>query len=331
MANKGRPLRVLTWHIHGSYLYYLTQTDCIFFLPYKEGSSEEGFGGRTPGFPWGDNVINLPVKNIKGMEFDCVLFQSKKNYLEDQYMLLSEEQRALPKIYLEHDPPREVPTDTRHVVDDPSVLLVHVTHFNNLMWNNNRTPSKVIEHGVIVDESIQYTGDLPKGIVVINGIVKRGRRLGLDVFKEVSKYIPLDIVGMGSEEAGGLGEINNRELSSFIARYRFFFNPIRYTSLGLSVCEAMMTGMPIVGLATTEMATTITNGYSGFVDTNINSLIEKMNVLIHDHEMAKELGKGARDTALVKFNINRFTRDWLATFEMMVKVKTMVYHKELAS
>lgn len=329
MGNKQRPLRVLTWHIHGSYLYYLTQTDCIFFLPFKEGSSEEGFGGRTTGFPWGENVINVRIQDIKNMEFDCLLFQSKKNYLEDQYLLLSEEQQRLPKIYLEHDPPRENPTDTRHVVDDSSILLVHVTHFNNLMWNNNRTPSKVIDHGVMVDENALYSGELQKGIVVINGIVKRGRRLGLDVFEKVSREIPLDIVGMGSEEVGGLGEINNRQLSSFIARYRFFFNPIRYTSLGLSVCEAMMTGMPVIGLATTEMATTIINDYSGFVDTNVDALIEKMTLLLQNHQKAKELGNGARETALQRFNMERFTQDWLKTFEMVIKVKDFNHSKEM--
>jgi NAD(P)-dependent dehydrogenase (short-subunit alcohol dehydrogenase family) len=30
--------------------------------------------------------------------------------------------------------------------------------------------------------------------------------------------------------------------------------PVRYTSLGLAVCEAMMLGLPIIGLATTETA-----------------------------------------------------------------------------
>jgi len=321
MGNKEERMRVLTWHIHGSYLYYLTQTNCIFYLPYKKGSKEEGYGGRTPGFPWGENVINVHFEKLKNTEFDCVLFQSKKNYLEDQYLALSEEQRALPKIYLEHDPPRESPTNTKHVVDDPSVLLVHVTHFNNLMWDNNRTPSKVIEHGVMVDENVSYSGELEKGIVVINGIVKRGRRLGLDVFDKVRKKIPLDIVGMGSEEAGGLGEINNRDLSAFIARYRFFFNPIRYTSLGLSVCESMMTGMPIVGLATTEMTTTITNDVSGYIDTNVDNLIEKMKLLLQDPEKAKELGKGAKETAIVRFNIERFTEDWLQTFENVILEK----------
>lgn len=323
MANKEK-LKVLTWHIHGSYLYYLTQTDCIFYLPYKEGSSEEGYGGRTRGFPWRDNVINVNAEEVKDIQFDCILFQSKKNYLHDQFEILSEEQRALPKIYLEHDPPREIPTDTKHVVDDPEMLLVHVTYFNELMWNNNRTPTKVIEHGVMVDENVSYSGEIKKGIVVINGIVKRGRRLGLDVFEKVRKQIPLDIVGMGSEEVGGLGEMNIRELPAFIAQYRFFFNPIRYTSLGLSVCEAMMTGIPVIGLATTEMPVTIKNNYSGFVDTNVNVLINKMDMLLEDRAKAKELGEGAKATALEKFNIKRFTEDWLQTFTTVNEQKKRI-------
>jgi glycosyltransferase involved in cell wall biosynthesis len=331
MDNKGEHIKVLTWHIHGSYLYYLAQTDCIFYLPYKEGSSEEGYGGRTQGFPWGDNVINVPSEKVKELDFDCILFQSRKNYQEDQFEILSEEQRDLPKIYLEHDPPRESPTNTKHIVDDPEILLVHVTYFNELMWNNNRTPTKVIEHGVMIDEEVSYSGEIKKGIVVINGIVKRGRRLGLDVFEKVRKEIPLDIVGMGSEEVGGLGEINNRKLSAFIAQYRFFFNPIRYTSLGLSVCEAMMAGIPVVGLATTEMSMTIKNNYSGFIDTNVNELIKKMNMLLNDLETAKVLGKGAKETALEKFNIQRFTNDWLQTFSTVKQQKTQFSKRLIAS
>lgn len=323
-------IKVLTWHIHGSYLYYLTQTDCIFYLPYKEGSAEEGYGGRTYGFPWGENVINIASEKVKDLEFDCILFQSRKNFLEDQFEILTEKQRALPKIYLEHDPPRESPTNTKHVVDDPGILLVHVTHFNDLMWDNHKTPTKVIEHGVMTDKNVSYRGGIKKGIVVINGIVKRGRRLGLDLFKKVRKVIPLDIVGMGSEEVGGLGEINNRKLFAFISQYRFFFNPIRYTSLGLSVCEAMMTGIPIVGLATTEMSTTIRNNYSGFIDTNINPLIRKMDLLLTDWELAKKLGDGAKETANEKFNIRRFTDEWLQTFQAVINNRTFMANQLIA-
>lgn len=314
----NKPLRILTWHIHGSYLYYLTQTDCVFYLPVKD-NKEEGYGGATPGFPWGSNVTDVPAEKVKDIEFDCILFQSKKNYLEDQYEILTAQQRELPKIFLEHDPPREIPTDTKHVVDDPSMLLVHVTHFNRLMWNNNRTPSTVIEHGVMVDEDATYTGELEKGIVVINGIVKRGRRLGYDVFERIRKRIPLDIVGMQSEDAAGLGEINHDELNRFTAKYRFFFNPIRYTSLGLSVCEAMMTGIPVIGLATTEMATTIQNGVTGYVYNDEEKLVDAMHRLLDDPAFARKLGDGAKAYAEKHFNIERFKQDWLRTFSGAIK------------
>jgi glycosyltransferase involved in cell wall biosynthesis len=95
-----------------------------------------------------------------------------------------------------------------------------------------------------------------------------------------------------------------------MARYRFFFNPIRYTSLGLSVCEAMMTGLPIVGLATTEMVTAVENGKTGYVETDIDKLIERMRRLIDDHAHARELSVNARDYANQRFGITRFAGDW---------------------
>lgn len=311
------PLRILTWHIHGSYLYYLTQTPCIFYLPYKD-NKEEGYGARTPSFDWPDNVISVPAEDVRNLEFDCILFQSRKNYEVDQFEILTEVQRKLPRIYLEHDPPREVPTDTKHPVDDPQMLLVHVTGFNNLMWDNNRTPSTVIQHGVL-DRGHLYSGKIEKGIVVINGIVKRGRRLGLDIFLRMREKVPLDIVGMGSKEVGGLGEIRSNELPNFISHYRFFFNPIRYTSLGLSVCEAMMCGLPVVGLATTEMPVTIQNGHSGYIATDEDFLAEKMQELILDFSKAQQLSHGARKTASEKFNMQRFTSEWMQTFENAIR------------
>ncbi len=312
-----RTFRVLTWHIHGSYLYYLTQVPCTFFIPVRE-PPHNGYGGRTPNFPWGDNVIEVPAAEVRNIDFDCVLFQSKDNYLIDQYELLSQEQRRLPRIFLEHDPPRNSPVDTTHVVDDPDILLVHVTHFNHLMWNNNRTPSTVITHG-IVDPGYLYRGNIEKGVVVINNISTRGRRLGLDVFLRVKEVIPLDIVGMGSEEVGGLGEISLSTLPRFISQYRFLFNPIRYTSLGLAVCEAMMAGLPVVGFATTEMPMAVTSGVSGFLSTDEDALVARMRELLHSPSEAQELSKGSRQQALEKFSIHRFVNDWCRVLESVCR------------
>lgn len=312
------PVRIFTWHVHGSYLYYLSQGNYKIYIP-VDPAKPEGYGGKGS-FPFGKNVYEVPAADIRNMTFDCILFQSATNYLSDQHEILSPRQRQLPKIYLEHDPPRKSPTDTQHIVNDPEVTLVHVTHFNNMMWDSNQTPTQVIEHGV-VKPGVQYSGELEKGIVVINNIVKRGRRLGLDIFLEARRHIPLDIVGMKSEDVGGLGEIPLMQLPEFMSRYRFFFNPIRYTSLGLSLCEAMMLGMPVVGMATTEMPTVITDGISGYVHTDLRCLIRKMETLLLDRNLAERLGRSARTVALDRFNIKRFTREWELLFRKVIRQK----------
>jgi hypothetical protein len=316
------PLRILTWHVHGSYLHYLTQSPHEFYLPVKPGKPE-GYGGRLGGLPWGDNVYDIAADEVKHQTFDCILFQSRRNYLQDQYEILSEAQRRLPRLYLEHDPPREHPTDTVHVVDDPEVLLVHVTHFNNLMWDSGRTPTCVIEHGVMIPESVQYTGELDKGIVVTNGLRTRGRRLGADIFQSAQAIVPLDLVGMDSASLGGLGEISHAQLASFESHYRFFFHPVRYTSLGLAVCEAMMVGLPIVGLATTELVTIIENDVSGYINTNLDVLIEQMQSLLSDRQKAHRLGKAAQEIARSRFNIQRFIHDWNHAFERVMSRQTV--------
>jgi glycosyltransferase involved in cell wall biosynthesis len=308
-----RRLRILTWHVHGNYLWYLSQVRHDFYLPVAEGR-EGGYGGRGSTFPFGDNVHEVRAEEVRTQEFDCVLFQLRRNYEVDQFEILSAAQRRLPRIYLEHDPPQEHPTNTRHWVNDPDVLLVHVTPFNALMWDNGRTPTRVVEHGVLVPDDVHYNGTLDRGIVVVNHLQSRGRRLGVDVFETARDEVPLDLVGMAAEELGGIGEIQPPELPAFEAQYRFFFNPIRYTSLGLAVIEAMTIGMPIVGLATTEMATAIENGESGYVDTDVRKLVTVMRELLHDPGEARRLGSGARRRALERFNIHRFVDDWEQTF-----------------
>ncbi len=322
--------KILTWHIHGNYLYYLSQADAEFYLPVKERRTN-GYGGRAGSFPWGENVHEVAADEVDKLDLDIILFQSSQNYIEDQHEILSEEQRSLPKIYIEHDPPREHPTDTKHVVDDPEVLLVHVTDFNELMWDSNRTPAKVINHGVIVPGNATYSGEKNSGIVVVNNLKKRGRRLGLDVFEYARKKVPLDLVGINAKEVGGLGEMPYDQLHELTSQYRFFFNPIRYTSLGLAVCEAMTVGLPVVGLATTEMAVAVKNGKNGFSHTDVDYLIKKMQFLLDHPDEAQSLSNNAQQFAREHFAIERFSSDWNKTFDDWKTKKGMSGSGELKS
>lgn len=303
-------LNVLLWHLHGNYLYYLTHAPHTFYVPSKPGRQGH-YAGRCGHLPWGDNLVDVPADQVKNLALDCVIYQQPVEYQKDRFEILSPAQRALPGIYLQHDPPRGHPTDTRHLVDDPNVLLVHVTSFNDLMWDSGRTPTMVIDHGVVVPPHVRYTGELDRGIAVVNNLGKRGRLVGADVYAQIRRNVPLDLAGMGSEVVpGGVGEVVHGKLAEFESRYRFFFNPIRYTSLGLSVLEAMTIGMPIIGLATTEMVSVIENGVNGYVDTDLRRLELAMKDLIRRPAEARRLGENARRTAMERFNIDRFVRDW---------------------
>jgi glycosyltransferase involved in cell wall biosynthesis len=187
------------------------------------------------------------------------------------------------------------------------------------MWDNGPVPTRYIDHGVIVPPDVQYTGELERGVVVVNNIQKRGRRLGYDIFEEVRQHIPLDIYGINTEELGGYGSIGLDELARAVSRYRFFFNPIRYTSLGLAILEAMMYGMPVVGLATTELVTVVQNGVSGYLETDTNRLIERMRFLLENPEEARRLSQGAQKVAKERFNIHRFAKDWTDAFEWVIE------------
>jgi len=315
-----RPLRILTWHVHGNYLYYLTQVPHDWYVLSKPGRPP-GYAGRAGQLPWGDNVHDLPVDRIGEMQFDCIVFQHHNHWMLDQHDLLAEWQKKLPRIYLEHDPPQEHPTNTLHPVQDPGAVIVHVTHFNDLMWDNGVTPTRVIEHGVLVPENVRYTGEKDEGIVVVNNMRKRGRRLGADLYREIRESVPLALIGMDAESEGGIGEVRNVDVPDFISKYRFFFHTCRYTSLGLAACEAMMIGMPVVAPATTEMATVIQSGTNGYIDTNRKALADAMKDLVRDPRLAREWGAAARRTALERFNIERFVRDWCAVLAEVTDTK----------
>jgi hypothetical protein len=104
-----------------------------------------------------DATVANPAHTAREQAFDCVLFQSLVHYRKDQHEILAGAQRRLPRVYLEHDPPLAHPTNTVHPIDDPDVMLVHVSHYNALMWDSGRVPTRVVEHGVRVPDGIAWS------------------------------------------------------------------------------------------------------------------------------------------------------------------------------
>ena len=308
--------RILLWHIHGSYLAALTRVEHDWFLPVRPDRAD-GYGGRRPDLP--DWVQEVPAEQVRELKLDLVLYQTPQNLLEDGPAILSDAQRHLPRIYLEHNVPNP-PITARHPFDDPNGLLVHVTYYNRLMWDNRRTPTTVVEHSVADDHTIAASGELAKGAVLCNELGRRGRAVGLDIFLQARDQVPLDLMGIDSEALGGIGDVPYPQLHPRLATYRFLFSPMRATSLPLAVVEAMTIGLPVVALATTELPTVIEDGVTGYVSCDVEYLIDRMQALIQDPALARRLGANARAVAERRFGLGRFTRDWNAAIERAVSL-----------
>ena len=314
-------LNILIWQIHGSYLNTLVQAQHRFYLPTKP-DKPEGYGGRGASHSWSPETIEVPAEEVRDLDLELIIYQTEKNFFEDAREILTPEQRALPGIYLEHNTPQGRINEMVHPVNDPGVLLVHVTHFNNLFWDCRETPTRVIDHAIMpATPEGAYTGELEKGVSLVNDLPRRKRVVGGDIFARAREEVPLDLFGFDSSSAGGLGGLPQAEVHERMKAYRFYFNPIRYTSLPLSVLEAMEIGLPVVALATTELVTVIKDGENGFIDTNVETLIERMHGLINDPEEARRIGAAGRRTVRERFNLERFVADWESAFEEALKLR----------
>ncbi len=317
-----RKLNVLIWQIHGSYLNSLVQAPHRFYLPTKLGKPE-GYGGRGPTYSWSPDTIDVPAEEVRDLDLDLIIYQTMKNFTEDARGILSPEQRALPTIYLEHNTPQGRINEMVHPVNDPGVLLVHVTHFNDLFWDSRGTPTRVIDHAVM-PTSGGYTGEHEKGVSLINDMPRRKRVVGGDIYARVRREVPLDLFGFNSKEVAGFGDLPQAKVHEEMKPYRFYFNPIRYTSLPLSILEAMEIGLPVVALATTELVTVIKDGENGFIDTNVENLIRRMHQLLADPEEARLIGEAGRRTVQERFRLERFVTDWEAAFEEALALREVV-------
>ncbi|MGE3797412.1 MAG: glycosyltransferase [Thermomicrobiales bacterium] len=318
-----RRLRILIWHVHGSYLNALAHIEHDWFLPVKPGNPT-GYAGRGRTFDMPDWVQEVPAASVADLDLDLVVYQTPDNLFVDGPSLLGERQWSLPAIYLEHNTPKPDAVHTAHpATAHPAVetraILVHVTQFNKLMWDNGGLPTRVIEHSVIIDPSIRYRGNRQAGIVVANHMERRPRITGFDILQQARRLMPIDVAGMGTENYGGLGDIPYRCLHRKVAEYRFLFSPMRYTSLPLAVVEAMHIGMPVVALATTELPTVIEDGVSGYLSCDPEVLYRRMQDLLADSALAHRIGEKAQKVARRRFAHERFTRDWNDAFREAIE------------
>jgi len=303
-------MRILIWHVHGSWTTAFVQGDHEYLIPATPDRGPDGLG-RARTWDWPESAIEVTREEAADADVDVIVLQRPRELetLAGEWLGGRQPGADVPAVYVEHNAPQGRIAEMRHpAADRPDLALIHVTHFNDLFWDAGSTPTRVIEHG-IVDPGYRYTGELPHAAVVINEPSRRGRVTGTDLLPALNGRVPLDLFGMGVAALGGYEDLRQERLHDEMARRRVYLHPIRWTSLGLSLIEAMQLGMPVVALATTEVPEAVPPG-AGVVSTDLEELRGGLRRLIEDLDEARACGEAARKAAIERFGLDDFLKDW---------------------
>jgi glycosyl transferase family 1 len=308
-------MRILLWHVHGSWTTAFVQGGHTYLVPVNPRRDTYGLG-RARTYAWPEDVVEVTPDELRTTEVDVVVLQRP----EEEAMARRWLGRSLPTVYVEHNTPKGDVPNTRHpMADRDDLVLVHVSHFNELFWDSGGTRTEVVEHG-IPDPGHRYTGELARFGVATNEPIRRGRVTGTDLMPRFARLAPLDVFGMGVSGLAHHLELPEDSLEAYddppqgflheqLARRRVYLHLTRWTSLGLSLLEAMFLGMPVIALAVTEAVRAVPPG-AGILSTRVDDLVDAARWLLTDESSAHRMGLAARSAVRDRYGLPRFLSDW---------------------
>ena len=315
-------MRILMWDVHGGYTDSLVAGahDYVFLPPDRSGRGGLArYGGSPP-----SNAYEVSAEELRDSPPDVVLLQRLEEIELCAEQLGRRPGSDLPAIFLEHNTPKTDVPATRHpLADEPRIPVVHVTHFNELFWDCGRTHTRVIEHGV-ADPGLRYTGRLPRLAFVVNEPVRRWRVTGTDLLPHFADF-DVDAFGIDADKLPAAldrshqrvrfaGNLRPNALYDALAERRVYLHLNRWTSLGLSLIQAMLLGLPVVVLDTTESSRAVPSA-AGARSGDINELVAAARALLADPHEAQRRGLIARHAALDHYGLPRFLHDWDLAFK----------------
>jgi Glycosyl transferases group 1 len=310
-------MKILAWHVHAAWMTSFVQGAHEYYVPVLPDRGPDG-KGRARTYSWPDSVQELTPEQLRGTDFDVVVLQRHHElHLFQQWTGRALGRHGVPAVYVEHNTPRGDVDEWRHpLAARGDVPIVHVTQFNRTMWDNGLAPAEVIEHGV-PDYGYQYTGTVGSLAVSINEPVRRSWVAGTDLVAGIAQKIPVSVYGLGTEQLStlipdGLSDVRSvsqHELHRLMARHFAYLHPYRWTSLGLSLIEAMTLGVPVLVLAATAAPEAVPPE-AGVVSSDLDLLAATASRWLADPAEARERGLAARTHALSHFGLPRFLDDW---------------------
>ena len=315
-VNKTRgPLNIMIQPTHEGYTDMLAQTGHNFYM--LSGNGIKQWDHHTRPLPSNCFLFEKPEFLPNDVNIDLLLSQERFGNL--QRFIEFRNRTGIPVVHIDHALPH--PTWTKRQIKESQALRadrhVFITNASKQAWAG-QPEDVVIRYGINLNVFKGWTGSGKHGLSIVNHFAQRDVFCGWELWKRMGQRVPLKLVGENKDISESIKDV--RLLAKVIGEARFFLNTSTYSTLPLTIPEAMGVGCPIVSTANQEIPNIITHGVDGFISNNENELIGYCNLLLNDYNLAKKMSDAARQSCDRIFNMQAFIDNWNEVFYSAVGI-----------
>ena len=317
-CDPDRKLNILTFATHERYEENLCKTGHNFY------SLPIGKTWDTDYAPVPDNyhIINTIPDYV---DFDLILTHTSCDRMFKAHQLLSGSdinegnKTGIPILRHTHVLPDvrfDVPSQITAFQQYPRDKDSFISAYNMAQWE--AADASVVEHGVDIDfwkpdENIERDNAC---LSVVNDWPNRDWCCGYNLWQQTVQGLPIKVFG----KSPGLSEPANStaHLREIYKCSRIFYNTSLHSPVPTVLLEAMSCGCAVVSTNNCMIPEIIQNGKNGLVSNDPQELRGFLELLLKDHDLAKELGDNARKTIKERYSLERFVNSWNALLHSTV-------------
>jgi hypothetical protein len=248
------------------------------------------------------------------LDFDVILSQNKFGQMQLAKQLAFN--LHLPIISLEHTLPMPEwgQMELLQLQAMRGDINIFISEYSRAQWGWSEETADVIHHGV--DTELFVPGDLqrtPHLLSVVNDWINRDCFCGYNLWKDVSKGLPIRVVG--NTPGLSVAATTVDELVKEYQQSQVFLNTSLVSPVPTALLEAMSCGCAVVSTATCMIPEIIQNGVNGFISNEPQELRKYCVELLKDEALAQSMGEAARLTICEHFSMDNFVHRWNEIFE----------------
>jgi glycosyltransferase involved in cell wall biosynthesis len=189
----------------------------------------------------------------------------------------------------------------------------------NPTWIESENTSNLKAKKVIVIARNSYEKGLDRLLIIWKKVITKHPDWILEIYGESVIDLYPEIQIMGLEENVSLNMPEKNIVEKYLLSSLYVMTS-RTEGFPMVLLEAMALGIPCIAYdCPSGPRAIIENGKSGFLveDGNVNSFVEKLNLLIENEELRIQMGKEANENSK-KYKIEPIMKQWKFLFESLV-------------